>query len=62
MGIPTFEASDAEAGMEKVEEYILRRHNTVAQYIATWLILDLCEEAVRRLGTRVSKRWSEQEG
>ena len=35
--------------MEEVEEYITHRHNMVAHYIATRTIMDLCEEAVRRL-------------
>ena len=50
------------AGLEEVEEYILRRYNTAAQYIVTRIILDLCEEAVRRMVTRVSKMWWSQEG
>ena len=36
--------------------------NTVVQYIATRPIQNLCEEAVRRPGTRLYKRWCEQEG
>ena len=34
----------------------------VAQYIATRLILDLCERATQRMGARVSRRWWEQVG
>ena len=34
----------------------------VAQYIATWTILDLYEETVRRPGAWVARRWREQEG
>ena len=34
----------------------------VAQYIATRPILDLCEQATRRPGARVSWRWWEQTG
>ena len=41
---------------------ILRRQNTVAHYIVMRLLLDLCEEAVRRMGTRVSKCWWGWEG
>ena len=41
---------------------ILRRHNTVAQFIVTRPILDLCEKATRRPGARVSQRWLEQTG
>ena len=51
-----------DAGLKEVEAYILRRHNKVAQYIKALLILDLCEEALRRPGMCVSKRWWEQEG
>ena len=43
--------------MEEVKAYILRRQNTVEQYIVTQPIMDLYEEAVLRPGTRVSKRW-----
>ena len=32
------------------------------QYIATQPILDLCEQATRRPGARVSRRWWEQSG
>ena len=40
---------------------ILRRQNTVAQFIATRPILGLCEVTERRTGTRVPSRWWEQE-
>ena len=36
-----------EAGFEAIGEYIWRRHNMVAQFIATRSILDLCEETER---------------
>ena len=32
-----------EAGFQTMEEYIWRRYNTVAQYIVTKSLLDLCE-------------------
>ena len=51
-----------EAGLEEVEEYKTRRQNMFEQYIAMWPTLDLCGAAVWRKGTRVSKRWWEQEG
>ena len=38
------------------------RQNTVAQFITTRSILDLCEQATRRTGARVSRRWWEQTG
>ena len=62
LGVPPLWAAIREAGLEEVETYITRRQNTVAQYIATQPILELCEEAERRPGARVSKRWWEQEG
>ena len=39
---------------------VLRRQNTVAQFIATRPILGLCEVAEIRWGTRVPQRWWEQ--
>ena len=35
-----------EAGMEGIRKSIIRRQNTVAQYIATQPILDLCEREI----------------
>ena len=49
-----------EAGFEEIRKYIMRRQNTVAQYIATQPILDLCEWSARRPGARMSRRWWEQ--
>ena len=51
-----------ESGFEEKGDYALKRHNMVAEYIATHPILDLCEEAVQRPGAWVSRRWWEQEG
>ena len=45
-----------------MEEYIQRRQNTVAQYIATRSLLDLCEESERALRARVGVRWWYQLG
>ena len=39
-----------EAGFEGTGKYITKRQNTVAQYITTRPILDLCERSARRLG------------
>ena len=50
------------AGIVRIRTSILQRQNTVAQFIATRPILDLCEEAVRRPGARVLRRWWEQTG
>ena len=47
--------------MEEVEAYVLRRHNTGAQYITMQPTLDLFEEEVQWPGTRVLKRCGEQE-
>ena len=48
----------AKAGLKEVDTYALRRHNTVAQYIATGPIMDLCMAAKRRPGPRVAiRRW-----
>ena len=52
----------AEAGLQEVETYVSRLHNTVVQYIATNPIMDLCMSVKRKPGTRVEMRWWEQEG
>ena len=49
-----------EAGIVRIRTSILRRQNTVVQFIATRPILDLCEKAVRRSGAQVPRRWWEQ--
>ena len=46
-----------EAGVEEVEEFVLRRQNTAAHYILMRLIMDLCEETVQIPGMWVVKRW-----
>ena len=51
----------AEAGLQEVETHVSNRHNTVAQYIATRPIIDLCLVAKRRPGPRVATRWWEKE-
>ena len=38
---------------EPMETYIRQRHNTVAQYISTQSLLDLCEATERKQGARV---------
>ena len=47
---------------EEIRKAITRRQNTVAQYIATRPILDLCERATQRAGARVSQKWWDQKG
>ena len=51
-----------EAGFEGIGKYIMRRQNTVAHYIATRPIMELCERSARRPGERVSRLWWEQAG
>ena len=51
-----------DAGMVRARTSVLRRQNTVAQFVATQPILALCEGAERRGGTRVPQRWWEQTG
>ena len=41
---------------------VLRRYNTVAQFIATRPILGFCKVAKRRRGTQVPQRWWKQSG
>ena len=50
------------AGIVRVRTSVLRRHNTVAQFVATRPILALCEGSEQRGGTRVPRRWWEQTG
>ena len=54
---PPLETVMAEAGLEDIGVCVTRRQNTVAQYIATRPILDLCEWSVRRPVAWVSQRW-----
>ena len=51
-----------EVSVVRFRTSVLRRQNTVAQFIATRPILGLCEVAERRRGTRVPRRWWEQTG
>ena len=51
-----------EAGLQEVDTYVYRRQNTVAQFIVTRPIMDLCLAAERRMGSRVYNRWWEQDG
>ena len=51
-----------EAGIVRIRTSILRRQNTVAQFIAKRPILGLCEVAVRLPGERVPRRRWEQTG
>ena len=55
------ELAREEAGFELMEIYIRKSHNTVAHYIATPLILDLCKATERKQGDWVGIRRREQE-
>ena len=45
-----------------MENYIQQRNNTAAQYIATRLILNLCELVERERGAWVGMWWWEKAG
>ena len=51
-----------EVGLTDVRTSINRRQNTVAQYIATGPLLDLCKGATQREGAQVTLRWWDQTG
>ena len=57
---PSLVGAMKEAGLTDVGKSIANRQNTVAQYIATRPLLDLCEGASAREGTRVPLRWWNQ--
>ena len=59
---PSLEGSKKDARLNDVRTSINRRQNTVAQYIATRPLLDLCEGATQREGERVTLRWWGQTG
>ena len=59
---PSLEGAIKEAGLTEVGKSISNRQNTVAQYIATRPLLDLCEGASAREGKRVPLRWWNQKG
>ena len=54
--LPLAEATK-DAGIVRARTSVLRRQNTVAQFVATRPILVLGEETERRGGTWVSQRW-----
>ena len=59
---PSLEEEMLETGMQEVENYVACHHNTITKFIATGPIMDLCLAAAWHPGSRVSKRWWEQEG
>ena len=54
---PSLEGAMKEAGLTDIRTSILRMQNTVAQYIATRPLLDLCEGARAREGVKVPLSW-----
>ena len=59
---PSLAVEMKEARIVQIRTSILLRQNTVAQYITTWPILDLCEKVERRPGAQVPILWWEQTG
>ena len=59
---PSLAGAMKEAGVVRIRTSILRRQNTVTQFIAMRPILGLFEVAERRPGTWVPRRWWEQKG
>ena len=59
---PPLETEMEEAGFDEMGAYVLKRKNTVAQYIVTRTIMDPCKEMVSRSVEWVARRWWEQEG
>ena len=51
-----------EVGVVQIRTSILQRQNTVAHFIVTQPILDLCEKSNRRPGAWVPRRWWKQTG
>ena len=62
MALPLTRGGHEEAGLTYIRTSILRRQNTVAQYIAFRPLLDLCVGARAREGAKVTLRWWEQAG
>ena len=50
-----------EAGLQEVDTYVSRRQNTVTNFIASRLIMELCLAAAWSPGSRVANRWWEQD-
>ena len=59
---PSLEGAMREAVLTDIRKSIQNRQNTVAQYIATRPLLDLCEGARAREGAKVPLRWWDQAG
>ena len=52
----------ADEGLKYLETYVYRHHNTVAQFIATRPIMDLCLAEERKTVPQVSRRRWKQDG
>ena len=61
MVLPLTGGSHAGIRVHRKGTSINRRHITVAQYIATRPLLELCEGATQRGGARVKMRWWDQQ-
>ena len=59
---PSLEGAMKEVGLTDIQTSIMRRQNTVAQYIATRPLLDLCEGARAREAAKVPLRRQDQAG
>ena len=49
-----------EVGMYSIDHYVKKRQNTVADYVATRPIFDLCQESEWSTGSHSSRRWWDQ--
>ena len=58
---PHLMAAMVEVGLEEVEIYVTNRQNTVAKFITTTPIMDLCLVAERHPGAWVYQWWWDQE-
>ena len=59
---PPLVMATVEAVFEDIRTYVRRRQNIFAKYIATQLIIELCERFIRSPGDWVSWRWWYQDG
>ena len=58
---PPLEDVMTEARLQEVETYVSRCQNTVKQFIVNRPLMDLCMAAEQRPGSRVTKRWWDQD-
>ncbi len=49
-----------ECGMQRIAEYIRKRRDTIAVYVATWPILEVCRVGKRQRGLMPRQWWWEQ--